>query len=86
LTVPPERAIRWLTSNPAKSLGLEDRIGTLEAGKAADLVVWNGNPFGVYALAEQVFIDGALTFDREHPQGKLRSDFLLGQPSGGAPL
>jgi imidazolonepropionase-like amidohydrolase len=86
LTVPPERAIRWLTSNPAKSLGLEDRIGTLEAGKAADLVVWNGNPFSVYALAEQVFIDGALTFDREHPQGKPRSDFLLGQPSGGAPL
>jgi imidazolonepropionase-like amidohydrolase len=86
LTVPPERAIRWLTSNPAKSLGLEDRIGTLEAGKAADLVVWNGNPFSVYALAEQVFIDGALTFDREHPQGKPRSDFLLGQPSGGASL
>jgi imidazolonepropionase-like amidohydrolase len=86
LTVPPERAIRWLTSNPAKSLGLEDRIGTLEAGKAADLVVWNGNPFSVYALAEQVFIDGALTFDREHPQGKPRSDFLLGQPNGGAPL
>jgi imidazolonepropionase-like amidohydrolase len=86
LAVPPERAIRWLTSNPAKSLGLEDRIGTLEAGKAADLVVWNGNPFSVYALAEQVFIDGALTFDREHPQGKPRSDFLLGQPSGGAPL
>ena len=86
LTVPPERAIRWLTSNPAKSLGLEDRIGTLADGKAADLVVWNGNPFSVYALAEQVFIDGALTFDRDHPQGKPRSDFLLGQPSGGAPL
>jgi imidazolonepropionase-like amidohydrolase len=86
LTVPPERAIRWLTANPAKSLGLEDRIGTLQAGKAADLVIWNGNPFSVYALAEQVFIDGALIFDREHPQAKPRSDFLLGQPSEGAPL
>ena len=85
LTVPPERAIRWLTANPAKSLGLDDRIGTLQAGKAADLVVWNGNPFSVYALAEQVFIDGALIFDREHPQPKPRSDFLLGQPSEGAP-
>lgn len=86
LTVPPERAIRWLTANPARSLGLEDRIGTLQAGKAADLVIWNGNPFSVYALAEQVFIDGALIFDREHPQAKPRSDFLLGQPGEGAPL
>jgi len=79
LTVPPERAIRWLTSNPAKSLGLEDRIGTLEAGKGADVVIWNGNPFSVYALAEQVFIDGALTFDRAHPNVTPRSDFLLGR-------
>lgn len=86
LTVPPERAIRWLTANPARSLGLEDRIGTLQAGKAADLVIWNGNPFSVYALAEQVFIDGALIFDREHAQAKPRSDFLLGQPGEGAPL
>ena len=86
LVVPPERAIRWLTYNPAKSLGLEDRIGTLEAGKAGDLVVWNGNPFSVYALADQVFIDGALIFDRAHPESKPRSDFLLGQPTAGAPL
>jgi imidazolonepropionase-like amidohydrolase len=80
LAVPPERAIRWLTVNPAKSLGLEDRIGTLEAGKSADVVIWNGNPFSVYALAEKVFIDGALSFDREHPPARPRSDFLLGQP------
>jgi imidazolonepropionase-like amidohydrolase len=86
LVVPPERAIRWLTLNPAKSLGLDDRIGTLETGKAADLVIWNGNPFSVYALSEQVFIDGALVFDRDHPQAKPRSDFLLGQSNGGAPL
>jgi imidazolonepropionase-like amidohydrolase len=87
LSIPPEHAIRWLTANPAKSLGLEDRIGTLEAGKGADLVIWNGNPFSVYALTEQVFIDGALIFDREHPQARPRSDFLLGQPGqAGAPL
>jgi imidazolonepropionase-like amidohydrolase len=84
LEVPPERAIRWITANPAKSLGLQERIGTLEPGKAADLVIWNGSPFSVYALAEQVFIDGALTFDREHRQAMPRSDFLLGQPSEGA--
>jgi imidazolonepropionase-like amidohydrolase len=79
IMVAPERAIRWLTLNPARSLGLEDRIGTLEAGKAADVVVWNGNPFSVYALADQVFIDGALAFDRAHPAVKPRSDFNLGQ-------
>jgi imidazolonepropionase-like amidohydrolase len=86
LTVPPERAIRWLTLNPAKSLGLDDRIGTLEAGKGADVVIWNGNPFSVYALAEQVFIDGALSFDRAHPKSPPRSDFLLGRHIAESPL
>jgi imidazolonepropionase-like amidohydrolase len=86
LNVAPERAIRWLTANPAKSLGLENVIGTLEAGKAADVVIWNGNPFSVYALAEQVFIDGNLTFDRAHPPLKPRSDFLLGKDLAEAPL
>jgi imidazolonepropionase-like amidohydrolase len=86
LTVAPERAIRWLTANPAKSLGLQDQIGTLEAGKGADVVIWNGNPFSVYALAEQVFIDGALKFDRAHPPLKPRSDFLLGRHIAESPL
>lgn len=86
LTVPPERAIRWLTANPAKSLGLEDRIGTLEPGKGADVVIWSGNPFSVYALAEEVFIDGALKFDRAHPPVPPRSDFLLGGDIAQAPL
>jgi imidazolonepropionase-like amidohydrolase len=86
LSVPPERAIRWLTLNPAKSLGLDDRIGTLEPGKGADVVIWNTNPFSVYALAEQVFIDGALKFDRAHPPAKPRSDFLLGRQIAEAPL
>jgi imidazolonepropionase-like amidohydrolase len=84
LHVAPERAIRWLTINPAKSLGLQDRIGSLEAGKGADVVIWNGNPFSVYALADQVFIDGALGFDRDHPPAKPPSDFLLGQSIKGA--
>jgi imidazolonepropionase-like amidohydrolase len=81
LVVPPERAIRWLTANPAKSLGLLDRVGTLEPGKMADVVVWNGTPFSVYAFADLVFIDGALRYDRAHPQLAPPSDFLLGQPA-----
>ena len=81
LTVPPEQAIRWLTANPAKSLGLLGRTGTLEPGKMGDVVVWNGTPFSVYALADLVFIDGALRFDRAHPEVAPLSDFLLGQPA-----
>jgi adenine deaminase len=84
LTIAPERAIRWVTGNPAKALGIGDLTGTLAAGKMADVVIWNGSPFSVYALAEQVFIDGALVFDRAHPPTQPRSDFLLGQPGAGS--
>ncbi|RNF82863.1 amidohydrolase [Montanilutibacter psychrotolerans] len=82
IDIPPERAIRWLTGNAAKSLGVLDRTGTLEAGKMADVVLWNGNPFSVYARAEQVYIDGARVFDRNDPSRQPSSDFLLGH--GGA--
>lgn len=84
LDIPPERAIRWLTANAASALGIAGLTGTLEAGKMADIVIWNGDPFSVYALAEQVYIDGALVFDRAHPAAQPRSDFLLGQPGAGA--
>jgi imidazolonepropionase-like amidohydrolase len=77
LEIPPERAIRWITANPAKALGVLDQTGTLEAGKMGDVVVWNGTPFSVYALADLVFVDGALLYDRAHPAAKPRSDFQL---------
>ncbi|GAA5082948.1 amidohydrolase [Lysobacter panacisoli] len=79
MDIAPERAIRWLTENPAKALGILDRTGTLEAGKMADVVVWNGNPFSVYAHAEQVYIDGARVFDRNDRSRQPVSDFMLGQ-------
>jgi hypothetical protein len=47
-------------------------------------VIWNRDPFSVYALAEQVFIDGVLMYERGQG-GKPRSDFMLGQPGGSAP-
>ena len=80
LDIPPERAIRGLTSNPAKALGIDHQTGVLEAGKNADVVIWNRNPFSVYALADAVFIDGNLMFDRAHPPARPPSDFMLGQP------
>jgi len=81
LDIAPERAIRWVTANAAKALGIADRTGTLEAGKMADVVIWNRDPFSVYALADQVFIDGVLAFDRAHRRAP-RSDFMLGQQGG----
>ncbi len=79
IDIPPERALRWLTENAAISLGVLDKTGTLEAGKMADVVVWSGNPFSVYAHAEQVFVDGALLYDRNDAKRQPISDFMLGQ-------
>jgi len=82
MDIPPERAIRWITANAAKSLGILEQTGTLEVGKMADVVIWNGTPFSVYAKAEQVFIDGALVYDRNDPDLQPVSDFELGQLQG----
>ena len=58
------RAMTWITKNPAKSLGILEQTGTLDIGKDADVVIWSGNPFSIYTKAEQVYIDGALAFDK----------------------
>ena len=60
-------------------MGILDQTGTLEAGKMADVVLWSGNPFSVYAQAEQVYVDGARLYDRRDPARQPKSDFMLGQ-------
>lgn len=62
-----EVALRAITLNPAKVLGLDSRIGSLKAGKDADLVLWSGDPLDVMQSATQVFIAGkpVYTFDAE---------------------
>ena len=77
--IAPELAITWITSNAAKSLGVAEKTGSLESGKNADVVIWNQNPFSVYAKAEQVFVDGAKVYDRFDEKYQAKSDFLLGQ-------
>jgi len=72
------RAMRWITSNPAKAAGIEETTGSLVKGKNADVVIWNKNPFSVYAIAQKVFIDGNLMFDRQDVTSKPVSDFDLG--------
>lgn len=82
ILIPQEEAIKWITLNPARIMGVADRTGSLEPGKMADVVLWSGNPFSVYAVAEKVFIDGALVLDRNDPATRHKSDFELGQIVG----
>jgi len=76
--VPEAEAIRWITLNAAWALELDDRIGSLEVGKNADVVLWSGNPFSVYTKADRVWIDGVVRYDRSDPEGRWRTDFELG--------
>ncbi|MGB5511534.1 MAG: amidohydrolase family protein [Woeseiaceae bacterium] len=84
--VPPERAIQWITKNAAKSLGIDDVTGTLEVGKMADIVIWDGNPFSVYTRVDRVFIDGALAYEKGNEAVNPVTDFTLGTAvsAGGA--
>ena len=86
IDIPPERAILWNTRNAAKSLGILDQTGTLEAGKMADVVIWDGSPFSVYTKAERVYIDGALAFEYGNDAINPVTDFTLGTSAaaGGA--
>ncbi|HET6761764.1 MAG TPA: amidohydrolase [Gemmatimonadaceae bacterium] len=78
IPVSDDQAIKWLTINPAWALGLDDRIGSLEVGKNADVVLWSANPFSVYAKPERVWVDGAMLFDRSDVAQQWRTDFELG--------
>lgn len=82
-TISDADAIRWLTYNPAKALGIDAMTGSLRPGKMADVVLWNGNPLSVYSRPEKVWVDGALLFDSSNPKRRPVSDFELGQPGEG---
>jgi imidazolonepropionase-like amidohydrolase len=62
--VPEIEALGFVTINPAKQLKIDARVGSLEAGKDADFVIWSGHPLSVYSVAEQTFVDGVKEFDR----------------------
>jgi imidazolonepropionase-like amidohydrolase len=85
--VSEDDAIKWLTINPAWALDLDSKIGSIEVGKNADVVLWSGDPFSVYTRTEKVWVDGALLFDRADPAQRWRTDFEMGfvpsMPTGG---
>ena len=62
-----EEALKMITLNAAWIIGVDDRVGSIEVGKDADLVIWNGYPLSSYGVPEKVLIDGDVFFDRAQP-------------------
>jgi imidazolonepropionase-like amidohydrolase len=83
ISITNAEAWTWLSRNPAKALGILDKTGTLEPGKGADVVIWSGDPFSSYTRADLVFVDGAVTWNREDVNSQPVMDFELGQPGEG---
>jgi len=62
--VPEEDALKMITINPAKQLGIDKRTGSIEVGKDADIAIWSAHPFSVYSHVEWTLIEGEVFFDR----------------------
>ncbi len=60
-----EEALKLVTINPAMQLGIDKRVGSIDVGKDADLVIYNHDPLSAYAVAQKTIIDGRVLFDRE---------------------
>src|SRR5256886_17407608 len=66
-----DEALALVTINPARQLRIDNRVGSLEPGKDADLVIWNHHPLSSYAIADRVYIDGHKYYDRLDDQKRL---------------
>jgi imidazolonepropionase-like amidohydrolase len=73
--VPEEDALKFVTLNPAKMLHIDNKVGSLKAGKDADVVIWSDNPLSIYARAEKTFVDGIAYWDMEK-DAQVRKDQL----------
>jgi imidazolonepropionase-like amidohydrolase len=66
------QALRLITINPARQLGIADRVGSIEVGKDADIAIFNEHPLSIYAIAERTIVDGVTRFDREQDPDDMR--------------
>src|SRR5262249_38701334 len=66
-----DEALALVTINPAKQLRVDNRVGSLEVGKDADVVIWNHHPLSSYAIVERVYIDGQKYYDRQDDQKRM---------------
>ena len=62
-----DEALKMITLNPAWIMGVDDKVGSIDVGKDADIGIWNSDPLSSYALVDQVLIDGDVYFDRSLP-------------------
>lgn len=69
-----DEALSLVTINPARQLRIDDRVGSLDAGKDADLVIWNKHPLSTYAIVDRVYIDGRVYYDRESDERRLTEE------------
>ncbi len=67
-----DEALALITINPAKQLGIEDRVGSIEVGKEADLAIFNAHPLSVYAIAQQTIVDGLVRFEIDRDPDDMR--------------
>ncbi len=67
-------ALAMITLNPAKQLGIDDRVGSIDVGKDADLAIYDMDPLSNYAKVQQVYIDGQLYFDRDKALAQAAAD------------
>ncbi|MFN3803140.1 amidohydrolase family protein [Belliella pelovolcani] len=67
-----DQALALITINPAKQLGIADKVGSIEEGKQADLVIFEGHPLSVYAIPQMTFVDGVKYFDINDDQDDMR--------------
>ncbi len=75
----PEEALKFVTLNPAKQLRIDAHVGSIEAGKQADLAVWNGPPLSTLSVCMQTWIDGRKYFDRDADLVRREADMKLQQ-------
>jgi imidazolonepropionase-like amidohydrolase len=75
IKIDDDTALRWVTANPARVLGIDGVTGTLAQGKRADVVVWSASPLSVYTRAELVIVGGQIAYDKT--KGMRASDFEL---------
>ena len=83
IDIPDAEVVEWFTLNAARAMGISDMTGSLEEGKMADVVLWNGDPLSIYSRPQMVWVDGALMYDANDRSRRPVSDFELGQPGEG---
>lgn len=82
-----DQAIAMVTMNPARQLRIEQRVGSLDVGKDADVVIWSAHPLSTYAIVEKTFIDGRAYYDRAQDLARVEmvakeKDALSGRGGG----